>query len=298
MTTMETLYRALGEELGTLGIVTTSAVAVGPDPTRWVIASPTTGDTLRVDGDPSMRWEGAWLYVANGAQAGAQRRCVFARPELGALAMDAPFATALAASVETVVTTPFPVTRQHDVPGLLQLVVQGLRDFWVEDLVAVTTVAGATSYGLSAQAGWLDGRDRVIELIEPPLVADYAGRPRTAPWELRVVAGVPTLVLLTRPWRTSGYTAYLRVRRPAYTLVGGAESTTGPTATTDTVLAQVADAVPVGLLHAYRWLSGWGELSAAERDRYGKLIPMQEALVRDRLGERYRPRMRPATEVP
>ena len=294
---LSTLYRAVARELGPVGIPTTTATAVGPDPARWIIAVQSAAPTVRIDGAPPERWVGAWAYLATGALATQQRRVAWSVPEAGALAMDALFGDTVATGVEVVLSYPLPVIGQHDSVGLADIVRMALRDLWAEDYLDLTTVAAQREYSLSTYTDWLNRDDRILGLYDPPRFAGAPRRPsrfgeRGRGWDVKFDGGAATLQLLDAAYAASGFTFQLRVRRPAYSLVSGSESTTGPTTDAATVTAELDDVVVVSLLHAYRALAGYRWLPEDERQRFAGLIPEQEA--RARALRSYEPREQPA----
>lgn len=118
---------------------------------------------------------------------------------------------------------------------------------------------------------------------DPPILTGYPQQ--HAPWrygEINQQAGVPTLRLRQAYGDSldASEPAQLCVIRPVSSLVSGAESATGPSATTDTVGGDPAELQAVALLHCYRFLAGAAYLSDSERQRYAALVPEQEAYVR------------------
>lgn len=281
--TLGTLRQALGLRLGPYAATKTTVQATGPDPARWAICGGLTQaflPSLRADGAGPERFAGLWALVTSGSQIGERRRVVHAVPELGALAMDAPFSGTLATSVSLEVSWPLPGVATQDVPGLDDMIRLGLRDLWVPDRISKTTVANAQSYSMSAQAEWLRDRSQITAVYDPTRATGAPRRPTSRRWDLNLDGGVPTFELLDRGYPVSGFTFQIGVLRPGHTLVSGAESSTGPTGISDAVIAEQDDAVTVALLHAYRWLAGWRELPDGERRRYADLIAPQEAACR------------------
>lgn len=293
--TLETQRRAVATRLGRYALMTTTATPTAADAARWLVFAPSVGQSAKQDGSDRITFVGDWAYLSSGAREGTQRRLVDEAPG-GAVAADSNWGDAIASGVEVEVTYPLPSIGQHGVIGLSDLVRMALRDLWSEDYLDITTVADQQEYSLSNYTHWLRD-ERILGLLDPPR---GTGRPKTRSrfgrrgqgWDVRFDGGTPTLVLLDRGYPVAGYTLQLHVRRPAYTLVSGSESLTGPTIDAHTTTADLSDLVEVALLYAYRLLSTYTWLPADERARYAGLIAEQEAKVA-RL-DRYDPRERPA----
>ena len=279
--------KAMAEQLGQYAEILTSDVAQGPDPQRWIVSKDTGhGDGLLQD-TATGRWIGGWAYVVNGVRAGTVRRVAHQDPASGSLWLETPFSTALTTNVALEVTSPLPALRHHGVIGLLEILNMALRDLWVPDRLDLTTTTDR-SYSLSTYAAWLTSPDQLIAVYDPPRATGSVRQRSRIDWRLMFDGGTPFLEApLARGYGAAGATFQVEVRRPAHTLINSAESSAGLVAESSSAQADLEDVVTVGLLHAYRWLSGWRELPPEDRQRYADLIPEQEAKAR-RL-PRYRP---------
>lgn len=270
-TTLQTLWRAVADELGPHQAMTTDSTPTGPDPGRWISAA-----TLATD---APIYAGYWYRLE--ASPTVSGRVLFHEHTVGALALEVRQLVVLPTSTAFEIAWPLPIETTHGVTGLVSLLQQACRDVWFEDTIDVETVLNAYTYELSDQATWLDSEERVLGLLDPPVVAGYPEQP--ADWRydgLSFQAGVPTLTLRDG-YDNSGAFFKLRVLRPAYSLVSGSESTTGPSSSTDVVYADRAELVAVAKLHAYRYLATATHLdSEAERARFAALVGPQEAYVR------------------
>lgn len=266
--TLSTLLARLAGTLGEYAPTATTSVAVGPDSSRWLISA-----FLRRD-DGVKTYENHWAYITGFGQ----DRIVHEIPELGALATQVPITTHVI-STPFNVTWPLPFFTLHGVTGLQTMIVDAGWDVWHEDRLDITTVAGAYTYSLSTRAAWLDSEARVTGLYDPAIGSMPT---QSAPWRyggLLLDGGSPTLQL-RRAYLSSGGTAQLAVIRPTSSLVNAAESTTGPTAITDTVYGDPNEIIAVALLRCYRYLSVATHISDQERQKYAAMVGPQEAWVR------------------
>lgn len=274
-TTLQTLYQRVARRIGRFQSTAITSAAVGPDPGRWVISV-----SMHHDGSPDTSWVGGFVTFGSGAS--GSYRIAHEEPMIGALALDqAPSVTAIPVSSLFEASWPLPVNNMtQGIVGLTTFVQEAGWEVWHEDTVDVTTVAGRYTYDLTAQRAWLDSAERVLGLYSPAVASGYPPQPDPKRYDgIAFDAGTPTLQLRA-PYRQGGLTAQLRVMRPASSLVGGAESTTGPTATTDTVAADPTELVEAAVLRAYRYLAVAPHLTDQERQRYAALIEPQQALVR------------------
>lgn len=267
-TTLSTLLARLAGTLGEYVATATTNVAIGPDSSRWLISA----FLRRDDGHPT--YINHWAYITNVGQ----DRVIHEVPEIGALATQVPITTHVI-STPFVVTWPLPYFTLHGVTGMQTLIAEAGWDVSHDDRLDITTVAGAYTYSLSTRAAWLDAEARVTGLYDPSI---SSMPPHPAPWRyggLSLDGGSPTL-LLRRAYLSPGGTAQLAVIRPTSSLVNAAESTTGPTALTDTVYGDPTELLAVVLLRCYRYLSTATHISDQERQKYAALVGPQEAWVR------------------
>lgn len=283
-TTLAALSALVAKEIGRYLSTTVTTEAVGPDPARWLIST-----ALRHDGGaPS--WEGAFVQMTTGS---VVRRVVHEEPSLGAVAVDQIFAATQAVAAAFSLSWPLPISDTQGITGIATTFIpQALRDLSFDDALSLTTTT-AYAYTLTAQREWLTADRLRPPYLRDPAIGTYP--PQAASWRFRELsddAGVPVLYL-HRAYLSSGKTAQLLVVRPAYTLVNGAESTTGPTATTDTVAANPEHVVQVTKLRAYRWLATAAHVSDQERKDYADKAISQEAWVRQNV-----PHYLPRDEMP
>lgn len=288
VTTLSTLWRMLADLLGPHQLMTVDTTPSGPDPGRWLCSSELavtnegafTDQWYRVETDP----------VVNG-------RVLYEEPTVGALAMEVRQSVVIPEGTPFEVLWPLPVETAGGTPGLVSMIQQACREVWHEDSVDLTTVQGAYTYTLTGQRAWLDAESRVLDYLDPSVVSGYP--PQSAAWRyggLTFSAGSPTLTLADC-YDQDGATAQLRVLRPAYSLVNGAESTSGPSEPTDTIAGDPSEIVSVALLHAYRYLARAAHLEERERQRYAAEVAPQQALVQLQV-RHYLPRTEGQTSAP
>lgn len=254
----------LGEYTSTL----TTSVAAGPDPSRWLIS-----DYLSRD-DGQKTYETHWVYIVGRGQ----NRIIYEIPQLGALATQVAITTHIL-STPFYLSWPLPLFTFHGVTGLQTFIMEASWDVWYEDLIDLTTIAGAYTYDLPTRGTWLDSEARITGFYDPAI---GTMPPQRAPWRyngLSFQGGSPTLVL-KRAYLSSGGTAQLEVIRPASSFVNNDESAVGPTNITDSIYADPNEIIAVTLLRAYRYLSTAAHISDQERQRYAAMVGPQEAWVR------------------
>lgn len=246
-TTLQAYRRALSQELGRYAVFSTSAVATGFDAARQVISGYLRDDD---EGSGSSMYDDGWVYVASNAADDQHRQVIRGgfRGDLGLLRLDRPFASALATPIVVEYHEHFPASTAEGVIGLNQLVGLALRDLWAPDALAVPTT-GAESYVLPV---WMDDPWYLDGLLDPPLATGLEPRPRDLPWGVRYEGATPRLWV--RPPVATSFSMTALLRRPANTLINGAESTVGLVLDTDYALPPTSDVVAVGAMHAYLWL--------------------------------------------
>ena len=171
--------------------------------------------------------------------------------------------------------------------GYLELINLALRDLWTDDLVTLTTVANVHDYDLSTRT-WLDRPERLRRVLDPPRASGYPAAPAWRRPEL-LINGPNPLLRFRTPYTASGEEILLEVRRPADTLVNGADSVLGLTSDASTAVPEVREVVTVALYYAYRALRDRG---GEDAPRWAALADRQQKLARKL--ERYFPRERPA----
>jgi hypothetical protein len=163
-TSLLTYRRALADELGMLHVMLVGAASVG-DTTRIVLA-----DELRDDEAGHDFLGSPWVYVATGAQAGAQRR-VLDQPETGyqgpagALVVSRPFTAALAAGTTVEITSPLPVKRHLGIKGLNDCVNEALMRCPALATLTLELTGDDTSDRLALDDyPWLTHADQILEI--------------------------------------------------------------------------------------------------------------------------------------
>ena len=258
-----------------------------------LLAVPTTGGTASTGGSDSTvvlpdlivgaphasngLENGAWIYNVNsGFQARGQSGGY--DPATGKVIVDPPWVAPVSGDI-ILLTQLFPMVAQvltRD-SGYDYLSNEAARWLWFEHQLAVPTVAGQHSYDLSAYRRWLNRREQLLGLLDPPLVAGYV--PRPGDWRrptLEFAGGSPTLRLPTA-YRSSGETFLLGVRCPLIEFVNGANSDAGMGVDADGVQGDLAELVEVGLWIAYRTLATRQDTEAAA---WAQMAKDQEARAR------------------
>lgn len=180
-TTRRIYRRALGDELGEFAVLTVSATpstGTTPDAGRQVLVT-----ALGSDGVDVARFDGAYVYVADGAQAGEVRRVLdgtFDGP-IGSLLLDRPFSAPLASGTEIELSSPLPGGRHLTIKGLNEMVNEGLSRVRVLGRL-VLTGDGSYSHDLDDYP-WLTSADQIrgiydwfygISTSDPALLSPYA----------------------------------------------------------------------------------------------------------------------------
>ena len=211
------------------------------------------------------RYNGAYAYIQSGTGVGNQgviKENSYV-PSTGSITIQrsSGWDTSPAAGSVIEITRLFPsigagsaVGAQTDDTDYRSLINRALAYILIPDQVSVTTVANQQEYSLSTYAYWLDREARLTGVLDPARASGWPTRPTWRRWELQLDGGTPTLQFIDRAYPTSGATFEVVVRRPADTLISGAESTTGLSADTDTAVPAVNDVVTVGLMLAYEAL--------------------------------------------
>lgn len=280
-TALSTIYNDVAARLGTMQLSITNLLPVGPDPGRWLLSQ-----QLRSDGEGPV-WMDAWAYLPSIPTLGF--RVIAEFPHIGGAMLDQLTGNGLAASTNFTLTKPLPILTTHGITGLIPLAQQACREVSYEDTLDLTPAANVYTVDLSAQQAWLT-EERVCRLADgspafydPPTVTGYPNQPAPDRYgEIMFAQGVPTL-RLQRAYDQSLdalHPAQLCVIRPAYSLVSGAESASGPSTDAQTVGGEQEELVMVTLLHCYRYLAGAQHISAEERQRYAGLVAPQLDWVR------------------
>lgn len=134
--------KRLGRMLGPYFEGTVSAEAAGLEAERYVIS-----DSVGSDDIPPEHWDGLYLYVRDGAQAGEQRKLQRGAADnpLGALVMDAPFDDALVAGTAFEISV-LPAESYLGATGQHSALDEALESLPVLDFVSVTAVTDQSEY--------------------------------------------------------------------------------------------------------------------------------------------------------
>jgi hypothetical protein len=204
--TRRTYRRRLADELGEFAALTVSAEAssaVHPDAARQVMVTALASDQVPFD-----RFDGAYVYVCDGEQAGEVRAVLdgtFDGP-IGSLLLDRPFSATLDAGTEVELTKPLPGARHLTIRGLNDLVEEALERIWVE--VRLSAVGNGTyEYGL-VDYPWIERYEQLRGIYDTVFVgAD--GVPTLSPYPYRLVTNGQTRTLVTTWAYSSDETFYL-----------------------------------------------------------------------------------------
>lgn len=256
--------RALADALGEYALLTVSATpssAVHPDADRQVLVT-----ALSSDGLDTGRFDQAYVYVANGAEAGSVRRVLNGTTDgaIGSLLLDRPFSAPLASGTEVELTAPLPGTRHLTTKGLNQVVDEALARIMVEVLLPITGT-GSREYALAAYP-WLTDERQIIGIYDAARFgADQPQEP--SPYGFRISANGAAGTLVVGPTYSTSETFTLRAMGPADRLVydgsaWGYAATPGLQADTYRGIPPVHWVVAFGMLRALQHLT-----SATLRDR-------------------------------
>lgn len=281
--TRRTYRRRLADELGELAVLTVSSTAdtaVTPDAARQVLVT-----ALGSDGVPFDRFDGAYVYAADGAQAGEVRRVLdgtFDGP-LGSLLLDRPFSSALASGTEIELTRPLPGARHLTLKGLNDLVDEALERIWIEVRLSLTG-NGTYSYSLAAYP-WLQMMSQTAGIYDTkwlpaPTVATLS------PFGYRFVSNGITRTLVTDQIYASDETFELAaiVRADRYVYNGttwGYVTTPGLQSDTYQAAAPESWVLAFGMVKA---LQTWSKAVMADRamDRQEKAFTLADIMDRRR----------------
>ena len=206
--TRRTLRRRLAEELGMYGAYTVSSTpstSVTPDAARQVLVTALGSDQV-----PESYFDGAYLYVADGAQAGETRKILEGAYDgpIGSLLLDRPFSAALASGTEVEITSPLPGGRWLTVKGLNECVNEALARIWVAGRITMTG-NGTYEYSLASYP-WITDPDQIRGLDDRFFFGTERPATRT-PYPWRVVVNGATRTLVTSTQYSSADTFYLDV---------------------------------------------------------------------------------------
>lgn len=255
MPTQTVLREALVQRFGHHAVVSTTDVATGHDPLKWVHARPSTAglSSLRRDGADPSSWIGQYLFVRSGAQINAVRRIVNADPETGGLEAGNPFAVAIQSAVEVEVTGMLPAVSYGGTPGWREVLNQALGYLSYRDEVAQTITAGQADYSAPV---WMDRPSRFLRVLEPPAANGFPYEERPAAgWHFVEDAEAPKLRTIMPFEEAGGATFTIVGQRPGYSRVRTSgtwgDSLVGLVNESDEVPIETRQVVDAALVFAY-----------------------------------------------
>ncbi len=199
--TFRELYLDLADELGFISETTVSTQATNVESARTVFTLDALDD-FDPEGDGA--WSSWWLYVVDGAYAGAQRR-VLSRGHLGnegALLLDRPLPSTLTANTMIILTSPLPITKRMGIDGLKQMVNKGLNRCRIGGRIPFDGT-GLDSYSLNGY-DWLRSASQTTGLYDrlPNIATSNAAQRSGVRYEITTDGADITLV--TSPAYASG----------------------------------------------------------------------------------------------
>lgn len=146
--TLELYRRRLLRKIGRFALLTTTSTpltTVTPDWLRQVLCA-----GIADDGKPMSRFNGFWLYVCDGAQAGEVRRVLDGQYHggLGSLLLDRPFSAALASGTTIELSDTLPAVQHGEIDGAREVINEALETLPVIDVVSVSAVTNQREYSL------------------------------------------------------------------------------------------------------------------------------------------------------
>jgi hypothetical protein len=205
-----TRYREeLGPLLGLFAATTVTSAAASLEATRTVLSSALASDAAKPD-----HWDGHFVYVRDGAQAGSQRRVIdgsFQGPQ-GALLVDYPFDAALAIGTTFEVSV-LPAGDWQGIKGLNDAINRALDTLPVVSRVAITS-DGLARVSLANYAWPIKGVRGVYDDIS---ATDDTLIPTSQRWSFENDAEGPYVQLTTA--YSSGTVFYLELLRSARTRI-------------------------------------------------------------------------------
>ena len=252
MPTLREYRRALAKEAGAYGLLTTTALGASADK---VVCGGLISER------PASAYDRRWLYIVDGASAGQQSQVSESgfQKTSGTLTVDTDFTAAIASGVAVEMYPRVPAFRVDEWPGWRELVNEALERLWTPDLIPMTAIANERKYTLdTATMPWLADKGRIVDLVDP--APDAFSRPVKSyrGWDTDI-DGETAYLTLSGPY-ASGETFYLRVRRPALSLIRTASSwgtndSDGLNSDTDEATSEVRHVVIVGMWRYYHALA-------------------------------------------
>lgn len=255
--------RGLAPELGEHGVLTVSgtpSVSDTPDADRQVLCS-----GLVADGKLGTRYDGFWLYVCDGDEAGTVRQVLEGQYEggFGSLLLDAQFTDPLASGTTIELCKTLPAVNHGTIPGLLDVINLALEELPVLD--QITVVSDGTQRISLVNYPW--PIKRLAEVYEPTTDADERLCPTSKTWKLVNDADTPYVQLSCA--FTVNDVITLDIHRPANTWIRSSgvwgDSQTGLSSDADEALYDVATVVRQAMPHALRRMARLFPQTAPER---------------------------------
>lgn len=250
--TEEQYWRAIADQLGNLAILTltaTASISVTPDAKGLLTIS-----TIATDGYLPERFDGYWLRVCNGPEAGEVRRVWQGSYDgvTGTLLLDRPFTDPLESGTEIELTDTFPARRYGETKGGREFINESLRLCTIEYRLALTG-NGTRSTDLTSYGGYIDQDARIDSVWDQyGTIADDPLELVPAPVRVVVSGGAQTLV--TQRTYSTSEEYDLRILRAGHTLIysGGAwgSSTAGFTAINQAAAVPVPWVLSRGMVKA------------------------------------------------
>lgn len=265
MPTRLQLRRALGEALGTWVEVTVDGTPSGGEAGRWVMVS-----SLRDDEAARDELAGSYVYPRTGAYLGIPRRLQSTGYEgpLGALRLATPYAANLAVPTTLELTSPLPVDTYLTIPGLNQMLNDGLALARVEARITLTG-NGTRSVSLISYP-WLRTDGQIVGIYDRRwgVPTDQPLLLSGIPFTLRTDG--PNLTLETGQTFTSGETFELGVivaaDRLTYDGSAWGYAQAGLSADTDQAAVPLDWGVTFGMVRCLQFLRNYARTSRALSD--------------------------------
>ena len=273
-------WQDLAGQLGRFQTFTVSSVSGTGASSRLVMVDALTDDDVEAD-----EFEGGWLYVLDGDQAGAQRRILSQdgyQGPIGALLLSRPFSSPLAPGTTVAMTEPLPVVDSRGVKGLLTLISEALKRLRVDARI-VFTGDGTRRVSL-VDYPWIRGTEWTDGIYDwRGETADRPSRRSSAEYDVTVDGATVTLEL-SRAYGPSD-TFELKVFAPADLLLfdgtAWGYSTRGFRSDDDQAAAPVRQVTTVAMVKGLDFLlhcvMGDEHLSSDRRTRlmtrYDRIVP-------------------------
>jgi hypothetical protein len=246
---LRTIRERLGPLLGSYVTGAVSEATVTFEAERYLISSDVLSDAA-----DAARFDGLYVYIRDGAQAGAVRMLIpgtYDAP-LGALLADRPFEAPLAGG-DTFEIGALPVTPYLGVGGVNDAINQGLETLTLTDTLTLTS-DGTRRVSL-AEYQW--PIKRIRRILRPGVVADAPAVEYSGRFSLELDAELPYLQMSAAFPDGDDFT--VEVDRPMHTRVGSlgvwSDTATGLVNDADEVMVGVGPAAGAALPIALRLLA-------------------------------------------